>query len=264
MATVQRSQELFRRVRAVLLDHHEGEVSEMPPGDGQILVMYSRVRSLLEGVRVLLDARLPEEAIILGRELFTDSLHLMELAHRGDDRAALLLGMANRALTQIDNMEQQALALGMRSAEQVEAVLEQVKHQRKRIEDYRQRNSLGQFAKFPHEKQLATTLGRLGEYMDFELANLYVHEPVMAQSGRTIKAGDVVGIHLHNPDDEALVVAAAFAMVSVLHAHKAVASVLGWTEISPDEIDSLLAEVEGQFQQPDEHEQTQPGQGHRS
>lgn len=244
MTRLGRSKELMRRVREIVLGHHEGEVMQMAPVDAYVLMMYSRIRSLLEGVCVLLNARLPEEAIILGREMFTDSLHLMEIASRGADRPSLILGLVSKTLTEIENLERKALGLGERDERHVRGVLAHVAKRRKEIDGYRRRHGIGQLEKLSQEKQLAKEHGRLGEYLDFEFAHRMVHVAEIAQAGRTFKRDtEVLGIYLRNPDDDSLVAASAFVMTSALHAHKAVASIFAWTETLPEEIDQLLEEI---------------------
>lgn len=248
MTRPERSKELMRRVREILLGHHEGEVMETTLVDAHVLMMYSRIRSLLEGVCVLLDARLPEEAIILGREMFTDSLHLMEIASRGPDRARLILRLANDTLTEMENLERQALSLRMRNKGHVEKVLDYVAKERKKIEGYRLRHGIGPPESLRHEKQLATDHGRLDEYLDFQFAHRMVHRAHMAQAGRTRRRdAEVVGIYLRNPDDDFIAAVSAFVMTSALHAHKAVASIFAWTETQPQDIDGLVAEIEQLF-----------------
>lgn len=232
------------RVREIVLGHHEGEVIQTTPVAAHVLVMYSRIRSLLEGVCVLLDARLPEEATILGREMFTDSLYLMEIARREADREALILGLVSKTLIEIENLERQALSLGESDERHVSKVLEHVAKRREKIDDYRRRHGIGGLKTLRHEKQLAKQHGRLGEYLDFEYAHRMVHVAEIAQVGRTRRTNtEVVGIYLRNPDEDFVAAASGFVMTSALHAHKAVASIFGWTETVPEEIDRLLEEI---------------------
>src|SRR4051812_48525972 len=75
------------------------EVAELQPHLLQISMMYQRTRSLLKAVLLLVRADLAEEACIVARSLFTDSLQLQSLA-AGDDteRWALILHYTNRSL----------------------------------------------------------------------------------------------------------------------------------------------------------------------
>jgi hypothetical protein len=243
MTRLERSKELMRRVREIVLGHHEGEVVEMTPVDAYVLMMYSRIRSLLQGVCVLLNDRLPEEAIILGREMFTDSLNLMEIASREADRASLILGLISGDCSEWEKLDCQALSLGERDESDVR-VHEHVAKRRKEIEGYRQRHGIGPLKTLRQEKQLAKNHGRLGEYLDFVFAHRMVHRPGIAQAGRTLKRDtEVLAVHLRNPDPDSLAAASPFVMTSALHAHKAVASIFAWTETLPEEIDRLLEEI---------------------
>lgn len=244
MTRLQQSKEFMRRVREIVLGHHEGEVMQITPVDADILVRYSRVRSLLDGVCVLLGRRLAAEAIILGRELFSDSLHLMEFASLGPSRASLVLGMVSQTLTEVENLERQALSHGVIDEKQLKTGLDILAKRRKKIEGYQRRHGISRLRRPRDEKQLARDHGRLDEYVDFKLAHLMVHRPDVAQAGRMLKTDDdVLGIHLRNPDDDFIAAVSAWIMASALQAHIAVASIFGWTEPSQDEIARLLTGI---------------------
>jgi hypothetical protein len=245
MTPLKRSQELMRRVREILLGHHEREEMVIPPVYRPILQLYSRMRSLLEGTCLLLDAGLPEEAIILGREMFTDSLYLMKLAKCEPDRAALILELLNEVFAKWEDLERQELSIKGLPRGNDSIIRDFVAKNRKKIEAYKQREGISERKRFGSEKQLAKEYGRLDEYLDFACANAMVHQAIFAQqTGRTFMTGDVHTISLRNPDDDSKVAGSAFVMRSALHAHKAVASIFAWTETDPDEIDGLLAEIE--------------------
>ena len=173
MTRLEQSKKFMRRIQEILL-RHEGQFVQTTPIDAYVLITYWRIVSLLQGVRLLLGARLPEEAFILSRQMFTDSLQLMEIARRGPDRASLILGELNRTLTEWEDLERQALSLGDRDESDVR-VLEHVAKKRKEIEGVRRRKGIGQLGRFRSEKQLATDHGRLDEYIDFEFAHRIVH-----------------------------------------------------------------------------------------
>ena len=245
MTPLKRSQGLMRRVREIVLDHHEGEVMEIPPVYKAILQLYSRIRSLLEGTCLLLDGRLPEEAIILGREMFSDSLYLMKLAKCESDRAALILELLNEVLAKWESLERQELSIKGLDRGNDTIIRDFVSKGRKEIEAYKQREEISERKRFGSKKQLAREYGRLDEFMDFEFANAVVHQAIIAeQVGRTSMTGDVQTISLRNLDDASLVGASGFVMKSALYAHKAVASIFAWTESQPEEIERLLAEID--------------------
>ncbi len=61
--------------------------------------MYVRTKSLFDGLVVLLRANLPEEAMILARSIFEESLRLQQLAaDTAEVRRARVLGWLNQAL----------------------------------------------------------------------------------------------------------------------------------------------------------------------
>ena len=233
----------MRRVREIVLEHHEREVLEVTPVDAHILMMYSRIRSLLEGSCVLLREGLPQEAMFLGRAMFTDSLQLMEIVSGEANRAALVLELVSKTLTEWEDLERQAVNLG-ESDEPDLRVLDYVAQRRKQIAGYQRRHGIGPFKKLDDEKQLARKHGRLSEYIDFAFSHRMVHRADMAQSGRIIEMdNEVLGMHLRNPDDNFLAGVFGFVMTSALHAHKAVAQIFAWTETEPQEIDRMLADI---------------------
>lgn len=213
--------------------------------DHYVLNMYSRIRSLLEGVGVLLEAQLPEEAIHLSRQMFSDSLYLMEIAREGPNRAALILGAILQSLNEIENLERQALSLRVHEERDVERTREHLRDRRRQIEAYRARHGIGRLKTFPDEKQLATSHKRLEEYIDFQFAHRVIHRADIAQFARSKRSHQgFVQISLRNPDQDWFANVAAFAMRCALHAHAAVASIFGWTETPAQQIEQLLTDVE--------------------
>jgi hypothetical protein len=236
------------RVQAILFGPHDGQVVEIPTADAYILSMYARSRSLLHGVSVLLDAGMPEEAMILARELFSDSLILKAIAGAGEARGALLLGMRNDGLTDLQNLERQALNLGLRSEQHFNEVGDMIAAERAKVERYRVRNGIAGYGKLPDEKQLAKSQGRVGEYLDYQFAHRMVHRADFAQAMRTTRGDDdIVRVFLQTPDPEFAPNVAAVAMTAALHAHLGAAAVFGWAETSVAEIDELLRQIDDEF-----------------
>ena len=60
--------------------HGANEVEERTPLDAHVLGMYARGFRLFRGVKLLIDASRPLEALALARPLFDEPLHLPELA----------------------------------------------------------------------------------------------------------------------------------------------------------------------------------------
>jgi hypothetical protein len=243
MATrAERLDELSSKAFEMAMSHADEEV-ELSPIDGKIFVMYGRAMSLLRGVKALLEADLPEEAVILGREIFTDSLQLAELASQDlHGRATLVLGLANSELTEWENMEREAASLEP-GYETPAAMTEAIAWRRTGIQQGMERFGVERLRGFAHEKQLAKQHDRLDDLMDFQLAHRLVHRADMAQGFRTRKVEDRLGVYLGNRDPEWKAAVAAFAAQSCLHAFKAAASIFGWRKPGPDEASELLEQL---------------------
>jgi hypothetical protein len=235
-------QELASNAFRMTMSHADDQF-ELSPIDAKILVMYGRIRSLLQAVNILLERNFPEEAVILGRELFTDSLQLAELAAQDSPgRAALVLGMANSELTEWENMEREATSLDAEH-QTPPAMTEEIARRRKNIKDAMERFGVERLRGFPHEKQLARDHNRQDDLMDFQLAHRLVHRADMAQGLRTRKVGDAMGVYLANADPEWKAGVAAFAAQSCLHAFRAAGSIFGWTNPGPDEASEQLEQL---------------------
>jgi hypothetical protein len=206
---------------------------------------YTRVASLFEGARTLIEAGFPEEAVILGRELFTDSLHLMDIAgQKPDARRALLAGTRNELYTRWESVVKEALATGEETEAGATEVLAAVERGKKNVQAYQAKHGIKKLRSFRHEKQLARDLGRGKECLHFELAHLMVHRADFVQPMRTGKKGDIRMLHLRSADPSMVVAAAVFVMRSAVYAHKAAASVLSWSFEPPQAIDDLLSEID--------------------
>lgn len=222
---------------------HGDEKLEVSPIDSMLLIRFGRVRSLIYGVNMLLRHDLPEEAMILGRELFTDSLQLSELArHDAQGRAAFILGMENQSLTEWEQMEQ--LARSLDPKHRTPSVLTTViAARRKSIQAAMGRFGVTKLRRFRKEKQLAEDNGRLGDLMDFAISHRFVHRADMAQIHRTNKVKDTLGIHLANRDEDVKARVGVFAAQSALHGFAAVATIFEWSDPGSKEARRLLDQI---------------------
>jgi hypothetical protein len=75
--------------------------------------MFWRSLRLFDGIAMLLNGDLPEEAMILGRGLFEEALRLAEVANSGDKRAALLIGWEAKSLNEKIGLHNTAIAMGL-------------------------------------------------------------------------------------------------------------------------------------------------------
>lgn len=216
----------------------------MSPIGAHMLIMYSRARSLFHGSTVLLDAQLPQEAIMLCRELFTVSLQLTELASRESDRPSLILSMLNRSLTEWEVMEEQAVRIGVSDQQHAERLRDYVARERTKIQNYCKRHGINKLKRMPSEKALAEKHKRLEEYIDFELANNVVHRTDIAQMGRVGNIGGVTTVAMQDGSKDFKESVAAFALTSALHACDSAVRIFGWLEPTPEELARLLEELE--------------------
>jgi hypothetical protein len=85
--------DLLKRISTKVQEVHPKEPTKVSSPDGYILGMYFRSISLFGSIITLLENDFAEEALILARSLFEESLHLAELAEAGNERTALVFGM---------------------------------------------------------------------------------------------------------------------------------------------------------------------------
>ncbi len=74
---------LLERIKEKVLSSSPSKEITVATADGLTLGMYWRCVSLFRSVLILLDNNQPEEALILARSLFAESLRLMELEDAG-------------------------------------------------------------------------------------------------------------------------------------------------------------------------------------
>src|SRR5436190_14065033 len=86
------------RLLAALRASATSEPQEIPTHHVYVLGMYWRCVRLFDATLLLLKAELPEEAAIVARSLFEESLRLQQLAADEADRDALILGWANGSI----------------------------------------------------------------------------------------------------------------------------------------------------------------------
>jgi len=214
------------------------------------LEMYSRTRSLFEAVRTLVDAKQPEEALMLVRELLEDSLRLMELEARPADRFALAFGWYKDTITRLEALGRVAAAAGLPRADEWPAA---VARRRAAIKAGMQAHGVKKVKRFDDRRRLAEKHGRPSEDWDYRFCSEMSHRPDLAQSFRTRRsAEDTTQIYLRNDDPDFRALVLAHAMTSALDAHRAVTSMFGWKERSKEDLANLLSEVDHLFPEPPE------------
>jgi hypothetical protein len=241
------ARDLLDEVRGVLFGAREGEEMAVPNVWGRLaLEIYSRTRSHLEAVRILVEAEFPDDAVLLVRELLVDSLRLMELTSRSDeDRFALAFGWYNESLTRLEGLGHEAVSVGLPRAHEWAPG---VKQRRQEHQSAWKSRGIKWLESFGDEKQLAKRHGRERETWDYRFYSEIVHRPDLALAFRSRWVGpDAVHIYLKNRDPDFRAAVLAGAMSSAIHGHKAVAAMLGWSETSIEDLDHLLQRLDALF-----------------
>jgi hypothetical protein len=212
--------------------------------------MYSRVRSLLEAIDILLDAKHAEEAVLLGRALFTKSLHLQELSEAdGEGRDALVLDAMNRTATKIVHVDEEALRVGLKTPNETR-MREAIQQHRKELQRLQQALRVQRLHRFPEDKDLARKHGRAEEYVSYLFSHGFVHGMGYAPMFRRILVDQddkmVERLYLRSADQAWIASVAVFAMRSALLAHEATARIFDWREFGarPAQLLRRVSELE--------------------
>jgi hypothetical protein len=221
--------------KAVLGTPPSGAVADYRPIDAFALRIYARCRSLFVAAALLVRADHAEEALILGRSLFTEALRLMELAS-SKDRDALLLGFAFESVADKRSMIESAVRRGM--GDDPRPILATIDEEGRKLERLRQKLGIGKVRHFGSEQALATRHRRLEELWTFEFGHRMTHGTTVSHESRTkAVAGDAIGVYLRSSEPEYLWASAAFLTATMIDAQRAASTIFGWTE--PAELEGL-------------------------
>lgn len=215
---------------------------EVTPPDAQILGMYWRCVSLFRSLLILLDNNYPEEALILARSLFEDSLRLMDLKDAGTDRETILVGYRAEMLERQESLfSRVAEELGL--TQDASDVVEHVRRQKRELENYRKRKGIGKRKKFNSVKDAAIKRNRQEDLWTYLLSHAMVHGEDTAHLYRRRKVGtDAIAFFSHTSDPDILAETGAFAARSIAAAVYATAGMFGWA-VSP-ELQELVEAME--------------------
>lgn len=231
----QRAGDLMHEVRTLLLGHREGEVfGGGSVSDVEMGSMYSRVRSLVEAIDILLDAGHPVEAVALGRALFTQSLHLQELSETDrEGRDALVLDAMNRTAAKFEQVDEEALRVGLKSSDETR-LKEEIQQRRKELQRLQQDLGVQRLRRFPEDKDLARKHGRAEEYVSYLISHGFVHGMGYAQMFRRVRVEQddkvVERVYLRSANQAWVASVAIFTMRSALLAHEATARIFDWKD----------------------------------
>ena len=216
-------------------------ISVTPP-DAIAVGMYWRCMSLFRGIVLLLNNNLPEEALMLWRSLFTDSLRMRELEAAGkQDRMAIELGHYASSLERTKERVQQAKRLGV--AKDTTSELAHIEKQKRNVEIYRKQVGIEKLKRFSSEENLIKKLKLNVDLWTFLYAHGLVHGEDIAQAHRRRKLQpSAYAFFSHTPDPTFLAGVGLAAAQSILDAHEAAGKMFGW-QISP-ELRKLIENLE--------------------
>lgn len=237
--------EILIAARKAVSETQMSGVVELPPHLLHIGMMYQRTRSLLKAVLLLVREGLSEEASILARSLFTESLQLQSLAAADDTgRWSFVLNHVNRSLVR----QQTLLALCPEDEvdfrEMMRARLEQEQLKVQRVQ--RERN-VKKLTPFGDERSMAATHGRVDDLFAFEFSQDMVHGSVLAgqsklkpvdMDGETVVTMDTTTAH-----EKLTLGVAQFAAASALIAARAAAEIFGWSLDSVEAAEVRITEI---------------------
>jgi hypothetical protein len=214
--------------KAVLGTPPSGHVAEYRPIDSFALRIYARCRSLFVAAALLVRADHAEEALIIGRSLFTDALRLMDLAS-SKDRDALSLGFAMDSVTDKRFMMESAVRNGLEG--DPGPILATIDEEARKLERLRKRLGIGKVGHFGSEQALATRHHRLEELWTFEFGHRMTHGTTVSHETRTKAVGsDALGIYLRSSEPAYLWASAAFLVATMIDAQRAASKIFGWAE----------------------------------
>jgi hypothetical protein len=213
--------------------YHEHEVG----------LLFDRCRGMFDAVRVLLDKGFIQEAAVLCRPLFVDSLALAEIAGADETRRISLI--AGRQLHAIADIEGIFLEMQARG-DDVTKNLEHTAERRRRVEGYARRHEASTRRWDPEGqvKTLADRHGRGNQYAEYRLTSHFVHgSAAITEHRSSVDDEDVMRIGGPHLDVDAWErPTALLAAYSLLQACRATCSILGYDE--PETLLALLTRIE--------------------
>lgn len=206
-----------------------------------IAAMFWRAFRLYNGVLILLKADLPEEAAILARSLFEESLRLQELAGNDKNRDALILGWANSSAGELKGLFEVAKVCGL--DEDPAPTISIIEDRRHKVEETCAQRGIQRSKPFMSVKDAAIMFDRKVEYWIYEWA----HEAVHGSEGawifsRKVPAQDTAGLYSKNDDPILLGGIAEFAARALVDATKATSAIFGW-QLAPG-LEEAIGEIE--------------------
>lgn len=194
-----------------------------------VAAMYRRTQRLYRATVLLIEHDLLEEAFIVARPLFTESLWLGELARAGSRRANLILGWLRASTTELEGM----LLEGERaSMTDPSGRLDAMRERQRLLERLAREGGVkGDWLRFPDEQLMATRQDRTVELLALRLAHQLAHGQEASHWFSTPTERMVLDAHV-----------GAFAVRSALLGYLSAAAIFGWCD--QDAVLDLLARVD--------------------
>jgi hypothetical protein len=237
-----RVNELLRRTSTLLASRRDMPATTKPRHEAEILALYARASSHFEAIMILIRRDHPEEAFILIRSLFVESLRLRELAEADTtSRIALIAGWTRDSLKRLENIQLEIERRRTGSANP--GFIARLRALRKQSNSYAKRHGLDRARDFTEVRERAAKQRRQDEFGDYAFSQDFVHGGFTSHFGRyrQWKEGEdpLLELSITTPDPRAMT---AFAVKSVVLAHKAAAEVFSWADDTEEEL--LLKEAE--------------------
>jgi hypothetical protein len=179
--------ELMERTWGVLAaTPGEGKILEYPTQLAGAIGIYARSRSLFYAATILVREQFPEEAMVLGRSLFEESLWLYSFAEKdGRSRDAEVLGSTFRALGDEMRLIEARAAEGM--SPRGEELLEAYRAEFRQLQGLQKRLEIGKTTKPGDPKPIAKRAGLESEHWDFLWSHRITHGSSLAHRLRRRK-----------------------------------------------------------------------------
>ncbi len=173
--------------------------NETPTHLAFVLGMYWRSVRLFDATLLLLKSELPEEAAIVARSLFEESLRLQQLAASDADRDSLILGWVNGSITERLGLLSLAKSLGIDN--NVGSATKTLNEERRSLQVYQVRHDVKRLRKFGSEREVACRFDRRDDYWAYSLSHELVHGSDVAWlfARKPLAAGEV-GFHAKTSD----------------------------------------------------------------
>jgi hypothetical protein len=235
--------EVLERIEERLLSSVPVEEISVTPADAVALGMYWRCMSLFRSIALLLNNNQAEEALMLWRSLFTDSLRMRQLAAaEKKDRIAFELGHYSDSLERTKQRLQRAKRLGV-TGDDITSELAHIEDQKRAMENYRKRFGIEKLKRFGSEQNLINKLNLEVDLWTFHYSHGFVHGEDIAQSHRRRKMqAGVLAFFSHTADPDFLAGVGLAAAQAILDTHEAAGKIFSW-QISP-EVQELIENLE--------------------